>query len=166
MSNKFIVRDDDINYLTSVWQFKRVNDLLKSHKLEHYCAVLFKDLFLNYEVAHLLVTEPNITIAFHGTTHKRYADLPYAEIVEDIKWSLDYWRTNCERRYGVVKEIKAALPTWHLVSDTYKKAAEDCGLKLDTRKEFSEGVYMMHYWSLTDDESFNKFGKHLEGLCK
>ena len=162
---KFICRNDDVNVHTSYYLLKKFNDLLKSYGLKHYAAILFEDLFKNYEVAHLLVKEPNIVPCFHGWSHLSYGKMKYEEIVPDIKKSLAYWNENAKRRYDSNKKIEIALPTWHLVNDDYKRAAKDCGLKLDTRKELHEGVIMTHWWSLADDESFNNFKTRLDKLA-
>ena len=88
--------------------------------------------------------------------------MPYDKIVEDIKKSLDYWDTNAKRRYGSDKKVKRLYATWHCLSNNLEKAAKDCGLIYDPRKEISEGVLCFHSWAYIRDDKFQQLEKTLE----
>lgn len=164
MNNKrLIFRDDDINVKTNVLFFKKVHDLFIEYNVKHRIAVLFEGLFDNYELAHYLCTAPNLEICWHGWAHKRYGILPYEEIADDIQKSLSYWNENTKRRYSnLILPVKVALPTWNQVSEDYKRACNDCGLTVDARCTWEEGVNEFHYWSLVEEFRF----KDLEKLLK
>ena len=65
-----IYRNDDLSWTSSAWHFKRINDLFKKYDLKQHVAVLFENLFDNYEIADLLVNEDNIVINWHGWSWK------------------------------------------------------------------------------------------------
>ena len=158
-----IFRNDDLSFTSSAWHFKRVNDLFKKYGLKHHVAVLFENLFDNYEVADLLVGEENIVVNWHGWSwkHLKYGEMPYEHIVGDMRKSIDYWNTIAKRRYNSDKKIERCYPTWHCISDDFKRASEDCGLIFDPRKELDEGVFVFHSWGYIRDEKFKQLEEWL-----
>ena len=154
-----IFRDDDINWLTNAALFKSVNDLFKKYDKQHWCGVLFEHLFDNYETSHLLCSEGNIRIAWHGWNHKNYGKVSYETCNEDIKKSLNYWDENCQRRYGKKIPVTKAFPPWHSVSSDFARACKDNGIILDARE--NTPVYCFHYWNCIEDSRLQELEKWL-----
>ena len=157
-----LFRNDDISVTSNICILQKVNNLFKKYNQIHTCAVLMENLWDNKEVWYFLIHEPNVEIGLHGWGHRDYGKLPYKEIVEDIRKSLDYWNVRAKKSFGIdkFKKIDTLFPPWNSVSPDLERACKDCGLKLDAR--VGGTVYNFHYWACIDEGKLKGLEINLE----
>ena len=155
-----IYRDDDINVRTSFTLFKQINEEFKKAGRVHTIAVVMKDFFDNYELAHYCFTEENINIELHGWEHTDFSKMTAFNIKTSIEKSIKYYNENIERRYqvgaGNLEENKILttlfLP-WNRVDKNglVQSACNDHNLRhCDVRDGEWQGnkIVSFHYWSV------------------
>lgn len=144
-------RDDDVSVTTCPHLFKEFhNEFIKREKV-HTVAVIMKDLWENHALFYYLATAPYLEIGLHGWEHQDYSVLPYEECYEDLKKSLDYWKTNAKRMVGYAKPIDTFFAPWNHESDAIKRACKDLGLNFCAVKKGEwNGVRInsFHHWYL------------------
>ena len=146
-----IFRDDDANVYTNAYQFKKLQEQFNAEGKVHTAAILMKDLWQNHALFHYLATTPNLEIGLHGWEHKDYSVLSYEECYEDLKKSLEYWKTNSTRMTGMCKDIKVFYAPWNRKGDNIERTCRDLGLKFCNVKNGEwEGneVKSFHWWNI------------------
>ena len=156
MSN-IIYRDDDPNVYTDAYLFRELHNQFIAKNIEHTAAILMKDLWENHALFWYLATAPLLKIGLHGWEHKDYSTLEYDECYQDIKKSLEYWKTNSTRMTGQCKPIEIFFAPWNRSGENIRKACADNGLRFCNVKDGEwEGniIKSFHWWNVIDN-SFN-----------
>jgi len=153
ISKPKLYRDDDISVYTDAFKFKELHEQFMFKGKQHAVAVIMKDLWENQALFWYLATAPVLKIGLHGWEHKDYSKLSYEECYEDLKKSLNYWKTNSKRMTGGVKKIEIFFAPWNHESENIKKACADLGLKFCNKREgYWDDYYIksFHFWNLID----------------
>jgi hypothetical protein len=148
-----LYRDDDVGVFTDAFKFKELHEQFMFKGKQHIAALIMKDLWENQALFWYLATAPCLQIGLHGWEHKDYSLLSYEECYEDLKKSLNYWKTNSKRMTGGCKDIKIFFAPWNHESENIKKACADLGLKFCNKKEgYWDDYYIksFHFWNLID----------------
>ena len=154
MSN-LLYRDDDINYLTSVDELRRIHAPFKRHNKIHTVACEMYRLWENKSLFWFLLTDEHINVELHGWQHNpHYMMLPNV-IYEEFKKSIDYWEGHAKRMLLVselpeLKRITTYCATWNKSSKNIEEICKLMNLKLSTNN--GDCAWMFHYWETTPNQ--------------
>jgi len=155
-----IYRDDDVNVRTSFTLFKQINEEFKKAGRVHTIAIVMKDFFDNYELAHYCFTEPNIDIELHGWEHTDFSKISIMSAIQEISICLRYYKENVERRYQVKydelsknKRLTTLFLPWNKDGISPRRACDELNMfSCDVQNGEWQGnkIISFHYWSVGD----------------
>ena len=145
-----IYRDDDINYLTPLDEFRRIHQPFAERGVMHSVGVEMAHLWENHSLFYFLATDPHIEVALHGWRHEDYSTWPRERTADEFRDAIAYWNENVGRLFhGAVpdsKKIRYHYPTWDRVSDPLIEACRDVGLYVPVPSAFA---WRFHWWEVT-----------------
>ena len=150
MGQNLIYRDDDINYLTSADELKRIHEPFARRGIVHTVAVEFYRLWENKSLFHFLKTDPFIDVELHGWRHSDYSGWVQSHSYSELQKSIQYWETFkgiVPEELGKLKTITTHFPTWNKTSDSLALACDELNLKLSYDR--NEYAWHFHYWEVT-----------------
>ena len=144
-----IYRDDDINYLTSADELKRIHEPFACRGVVHTVAVEMYQLWENKSLFHFLATDRFIDIELHGWRHDDYSTWTSKSVRHDLSKAIDYWNEHV-RDHDFLNTITTFFPPWNKTSQSVVWACRELGLKLS--HERSDYAWQFHYWEVTAED--------------
>ena len=144
-------RDDDINYLTSPDELKRIHEPFKRRNKIHTVACEMYRLWENKSLFWFLLTDEHINIELHGWTHAHYYAMLPQDIFKEFQKALLYYNEHAKRMLGVselpeLKKITTHCATWNKTSSNLVGVCNALNLKLNSN-EPGQCDWMFHYWA-------------------
>ncbi len=121
-SGEIIFRDDDINFLTDLDQFKRVDSLFKFYGVPHTIAIIAKDIEKSPDLVAYIKANSHIKVELHAWQHVDFTKIGERELEEHFNLAVK----KIEEIFG--KKPTTWYPPWNKTNSFVNAIAEKCGL--------------------------------------
>ena len=163
-----IFRDDDINFLTDLDQFKRVDSLFKLYKVDHTIAVIAKDIDKNQDLVKYIKENPHIKVQLHAWQHVDFTKMDESKLTEHFTMGINKltevfgikpttWYPPWNRTNSFVNSVAIKcnlIPSWKQTSLMYyvqrNSVVYDIKNKVQNAHRLDFGVINFHYWADSD----------------
>ncbi|MCC7422023.1 MAG: hypothetical protein IT428_17225 [Planctomycetaceae bacterium] len=159
MAKYQVFRNDDVSVTTDIGLLLRTHEAIEKAGRIHTVAVEMCDLWKNKEIWFFLQTARNLEVCLHGWEHSEYWRMTKDQCLEDIRKSLDYWKSMTERGGYRSPPIKKFLPPWNKIGPGLLEACQIAGLELDAR--VGPPVYNFHSWEFIDRNRLSRLEEAL-----
>ncbi len=142
-----IFRDDDVNWMTNLDEFKRVHEPFDEYNQIHTIALLTRDIHRNWSLIEFINSKKNISVQVHCFEH---IDFIHASD-EEIHFQLSKSK---EIITNLFREPKIFYPTFNSVDDRVIHIAKELGLETSYNK-ISVLYYIRNFKNIDDNTIIN-----------